>query len=623
MSDATECTGGSVESEHIVYKYSAYPLLLMHGCLLTVLIVFGVRHICAKFRSLCMAIRFFSCDQVRCMTCFRCASGQNRKLEAQVKEVQNYYFFTFGRIHVVGQLIISVFCHISSANAEQSMPLDHGWRSDGMVTRYVDVAPMYISATAMVLMLGVLPKSTSTAWLNALNITTSLSVVFFSAVPDRIRGFPVAVDDGQFRGAFMLQISQSWVCGNPKLSALLVCSLVLLKAIQQSFCCSDFFLTFLVLALMAVLSLIAFWGLDSCMRLMAAVYAREADATKHASLIERLMSKSCDACIYLGPRLEIIKGADQLCSLLMCRSGPESFNGRLFTEFATEDEKPRVLEFIARLSEADDAEQVLSTKLCGTLGITVRVQIFHACLGSGDDLIHVIGINEEQDEWNTQGVHQSHFIARCLAKGAEGAGHALDSPGPSRDRSDTSESDSFDDDDGFTSVVSVGTSDSGMHVAFNLIAGSGDDALPITSCSPALSVLFGNFEPGTLLRSLFMQRDYNILKKWVTDTMVSGPLDQQGAQTGKWLSFRLRNLNRLCVDINARCSLAPCGDDAASMRLSLLDIQWLALQQELPRAQRTARARGRRDGRSRRRSLGTPSGPPASPIGIGKQLQHL
>ncbi|CAK0819301.1 unnamed protein product [Prorocentrum cordatum] len=617
-----------MESLQIVYRSFGYSFLLMHGGLFAVLFVLCVMRVCAAFRSFCMAVRSFSCDQVRCRTHFRCASEQDRRLEAQVNEVQKSYFFTFGPIHVVAQMCIIVFCHITSASAEQSVHPRHGWHTDGMVTHYAAFAPMYISATAMMLMLGVLPKSTSTAWLNALNITTSLSVVFFSAVPDRIRGFPVAVDDGQFRGAFMLQISQSWVCGNPKLSALLVCSLVLLKAIQQSFCCSDFVLTFLVLALMAVLSLIAFWGLDSCMRLMAAVYAREADATKHASLIERLMSKSCDACIYLGPRLEIIKGADQLCSLLMCRSGPESFNGRLFTEFATEDEKPRVLEFIARLSEADDAEQdtqasFLSTKLRDTLGITLRVQICHACLGSGDDLIHVVGINEEQDEWNTQGVHQSHFIARCLAKGAEGAGHALDSPGPSRDRSDTSESDSFDDDDGFTSVVSVGTSDSGMHVAFNLIAGSGDDALPITSCSPSFSVLFGNFEPGTLLRSLFTQRDYNILEKWVTDAVVAGPLDQQEAQRSKRLSFRLRKLNRLGVDINARCSLAPCGDDAASMRLSLLDIQWLALQQELPRAQRTARARGRRDGRSRRRSLGTPSGPPASPIGIGKQLQHL
>ncbi|CAK0855398.1 unnamed protein product [Prorocentrum cordatum] len=606
MSNTPECTG-SIESAHTVYIYFGYPFLLMHGGLLSVLIVLGVMYICAKFRWFCMAVFSFSCDQVRCLTRSRCASGPDRRLEAQVKEVQKYYFFSFGRIHAVGQLLISVFCHISSANAEQSMPLDHGWRSDGMVTRYVDVAPMYISATAMVLMLCVLPKSTSTAWLNALNITSSLSVIFFSAVPDSIRGFSVSVGDSEFRAALMFQISQSCACGNPKLSSVLLCFLVVLKAIQEYSCSSDVF-AFVVMALYAVFSLIAFWSLDSIMRHMAAVYAREADATRHASLIERLMSKSCDACIYLGPRLEIIKGADQLCSLLMCRSGPENFNGRVFTEFATVDEKPRVSDFIARQAEADGAEQdtqagLLSTKLRDTLGITLRVQIYHACVGSGDDLIHVIGINEEQDEWNTQRVYQSD-VAVVL----------------SPDESERSESGSFDDDDGATSVV-AGTCDSEMHVAFDLFAGSGDDALPITSCSPAFSVLFGSLEPGTQLRSLFRQKDYNILEKWVTDAVVTWNPDQQGAPTSKWLSFRLHNLNRLGVDIKSRCSLAPCGDDAGTMRLMLLDLQWLALQQGLPRAQRTARARGRRDGGSLRSSLGTPSGLPASPI--GKQLQHL
>ncbi|CAK0802991.1 unnamed protein product [Prorocentrum cordatum] len=621
MSDTTECTGGSVESEHIVYKYSAYPLLLMHGCLLTVLIVFGVRHICAKFRSLCMAIRFFSCDQVRCMTCFRCASGQNRKLEAQVKEVRNYYFFTFGRIHVVGQLIISVFCHISLASAEQSVQLHDGWRTKGMVNRYVDVAPMYISATAMMLMLGVLPKSTSMAWLNALNIMAALSVIFCSAVPDTIRGFPVPVGGSPFRAALMFQISQSCVCGNPKLSSVLLCFFVSLKAIQEYLCHSDLF-TFVVLALYAVFTLIAFWSLDSVMRHMAAVYVREADATKQASLIERLMSKSCDACIYLGPRLEITKGAGQLCRLLMCKSDPESFNGRVFTEFATEDEKPRVSDFMTRPSEADDAERdtqagLLSTKLRDTLGITVRVQIFHACLGSGDDLIHVIGINEEQDEWNTQRAYQSDLAAM----GAEGAGHALDKLGPSPDGSERSESvDSFDDDDGVASGV-AGTCDSEMHVAFDLFAGNGDDVLPITSCSPAFSFLFGSFEPRTPIRVLFTQSEYNILEKWVTDAVVAGPPDQHKAPRSKWLSFRLRKLNRLGVDVKAHCSLAPCGDDVGSMRLNLFDIQWLAVQQELPQAKPTARPRGRRNSGSRKSSLGTPSGLPARPL--RNELQHL
>jgi len=239
-SDTPESTG-SMESLQIVYRSFGYSFLLMHGGLFAVLFVLCVMRVCAAFRSFCMAVRSFSCDQVRCRTHFRCASEQDRRLEAQVNEVQKSYFFTFGPIHVVAQMCIIVFCHITSASAEQSVHPRHGWHTDGMVTHYAAFAPMYISATAMMLMLGVLPKSTSTAWLNALNITTSLSVVFFSAVPDRIRGFPVAVDDGQFRGAFMLQISQSWVCGNPKLSALLVCSLVLLKAIQQSFCCSDFF----------------------------------------------------------------------------------------------------------------------------------------------------------------------------------------------------------------------------------------------------------------------------------------------------------------------------------------------------------------------------------------------
>ncbi|CAK0863916.1 unnamed protein product, partial [Prorocentrum cordatum] len=623
MSIAPDCTG-SVESAHIVYRYLGYPFLLMHGCLLTALIVLGVRHCCATFRSFCMAACSFSCDKLRRIFHFRCAIEQDRRLQTQVDEVQKHYFFTFGSVHVVGQLLISVFCHISSASAKQSVHLHHGWCTNGMVTRYVDVAPMYISAAAMVLMLGVLPKSASTAWLNALNITSSLSVIFFVVVPDRIRGFNVAVGDGQFRAALIFQVSQSWVCGNPELSSVLLFFLIVLKAIQEYAFSSDYF-AFVVLALYALFSLIALWSLDSCMRYMAAVYAREADATKHASLIERLMSKSCDACIFLGHRLEIIKGADQLCSLLMCQSGPESFNGRVFTEFATEDEKPRVSDFMARPSEADDAEQdtqagLFSTKLRDTLGITVKVQICHACLGSGDDLIHVIGINEEQDEWNTQRVYRSDLAVRCLAMGAEGAGHALDSLGPGLDGSDRSESDSFDDDYGATSVA--GTCHSEIHVAFHLFAVSGEDSFPITSCSPAFSVLFGSLEPGTPLRSFFTQRDFNIFEKWVTDAVVAdaeiaGPPFQEGAPRSRWLSLRLRNLNRLGVDLKARCSLAPYGDDAATMRLMLLDVQWLAL----PRAQRTARASSRRDGGSRRSSFGTPSGPPASTL--GSQLQHL
>jgi hypothetical protein len=342
---------------------------------------------------------------------------------------------------------------------------------------------------------------------------------------------------------------------------------------------------------------------------------------RNAYVVEMLLSRTCDAVVFLGPRLEVVKGAEQLSSLLMRSGDPQRFANRALTEVIVEADQTNVVDALtaAHAIDDDDTEPgrragVVSARLRDAAGIPVPVQIFHACLGSGDEGVRVAGIKEDQD----QDVDHERGSAR-FRSGFVGSEEARSDPeAASSDSSGSSDADAdaspgMEERERQARTAAALEFDSQTHVSFDVVdADASGNSYPITSSSPSFTLLFGNgSQPGRLtsMLSFFSKREQHKFDDWV---LRWPEYHDTGLAASRWVSFEMASLNRIGVRLAAHCSLAPCDLHEQSMRLRLHELYWQAArhQPRLPPTERRLRPEKRRSRRSA--SSSSPGTPPLS-----------
>jgi len=308
----------------------------------------------------------------------------------------------------------------------------------------------------------------------------------------------------------------------------------------------------------------------------------------------------------LGPRLEVVRGADQLGHLLMHTGCQQASLGRVFTDFAPESERTKIEELFRGVSEEDEGHTgFLSVNLRDTAGLLVRVQITHACLGMGDERVHVVGIKEEQDEGGLYDLQTQSGLGKDICE-AVPAENVSDSESSSSESNATSED----------IETAADAPETEIHVSFHSLHRVGDCYFPIVSCSPAFKALLHVKDPSpgcdVSMRGVFRwEKPFDMFDTWATDFIIRDADDHSPARF-KWLVFPVHGCRS--ASMSAKCSMSSSVDDTKLIRLTLHELHWFSMRNE-ETAQRPEQAPRKRHRKQRTTGSGMPrrtSGTPRS-----------